>query len=199
MNTVPVRLNGRSRGLWKVTDADGRVSLWDMNNRTWTGQAGGPWKITRTISYPRVGAVFQVEVDDPSREWTMPPRVLCSSNIVSIEPTEHHRIAILLLDGYALETVPTPIAPVQRLYDISCDGRAVATTFTTADGDVARFYANPDADVLNLAATRLWQSLNPTAPQQLMGTVFVTGVDSHGADADVPPSVAQAAMRLFDG
>ncbi|TXI55942.1 hypothetical protein [Mycolicibacter arupensis] len=193
------RITSRTRGLWKVTDDNGRVSVWDMDNRTWEGSAGGPWRITRTISYPRVGAIFQVEVDDPSREWTMPPLVLGSSNVVSIEPTEPHRIAVLALDGDVMETLPTPIAPSQRLYDVSCRGVAVATTFTTADGEVVRFYSNPDASVLNLAATRLWAALNPAVSQQLMGTVFVTGVDGDGADADVPASVAQAAMRLPDG
>jgi hypothetical protein len=199
MNTVPVRITGRTRGLWRVTDDNGRVSIWDMGNRTWEGAAGGPWKIVRVISYPRVGAVFQVEVDDPSREWTMPPLTLCSSNVVSIEPTERYRISLLLLDGDVMETLPAPTTPSQRLYNITCRGTAVATTFTTADGDAVRFYANPDTAVLNMTATKLWAALNTAAPQRFGGTVIVTGVDGEGADADVPEAVVTAAGRLFDG
>lgn len=79
------RFTGRSRGKWRVTDDNGRVSIWDMDNCTWTGVSGGPWQIIRGINYPCVGAVFEVEVEDGSRPWTAPPKVLVSTNVVSIE------------------------------------------------------------------------------------------------------------------
>lgn len=211
------RFTGQSRGRWRVTDANGRVSIWDMDNCTWKGESGGPWRIIRGVNYPMVGAIFEVEVEDPTREWTMPPKVLVSSNVVSIEyatgvggalrdgkltyldvfeDLPPARVSALVLDGDLVQDEPFLIVPEPTVYRTLCDGTAKAITFTTTtDGEQVRFYVNPTAAEPNTMATRLWAALNPVAAQRLYGTVVVMGT-VEGFDYHVPESVVQAAKGL---